>query len=507
MLASVVREAARRFGDRPAVVAPEGWALTYAELDRLSDEVAGGLVREGIGPGDVVALAMPSSPDYVVAYAAVAKVGAATCGVNPRLAPSERTKVLDLVRPDVVVGTDDLLEGLETNARQTGVRLGEDPPGVLDGLRGGAPEPSFTIDERSRPVAIVLTSGTTGASRGALFTGRQLEAIARIDGGNRWGDGGAMLASTELVHIGFMTKLPWYLRAGMTVHLLRPWRAGDALRIISEHRIRTVGAIAAQVALMLRERDFDRHDLSAVETLVVGGGPSPPALIREAKRRFGAGYSVRYSSTESGGIGTATEPNDDDEHTLSTVGRPREGVRIAVRDHDRDASPETVGEVWIRSPSVMTEYWRDPDATAATLIDGWLRTDDLGSLDGAGRLRLAGRRSETYIRGGYNVYPLEVESVLAGHPGVRAVAVVGRADRVMGEVGVAVVVPVDPAAPPSLEELRRFGSSRLARHKLPEDLRVVDEIPLNSIHKVDRRRLAADVAVAPVAPVASGRAG
>jgi acyl-CoA synthetase (AMP-forming)/AMP-acid ligase II len=141
-----------------------------------------------------------------------------------------------------------------------------------------------------------------------------------------------MLVSTELVHIGFMTKLPWYLRSGGPIHLLTTWRASDALGVISRERMTSVGGIAAQFALMLREPDFDRYDLSSVRTLVAGGGPSPPALVREARERFGAAYSIRYSSTESGGVGTMTAFDADDEETFETVGRPREGVDIAIRD-------------------------------------------------------------------------------------------------------------------------------------------------------------------------------
>jgi acyl-CoA synthetase (AMP-forming)/AMP-acid ligase II len=150
-----------------------------------------------------------------------------------------------------------------------------------------------------------------------------------------------------------------------------------------------------------------------------------------------------------------------------------------------------VGEVWLRSPSVMSEYWRNPSETAATLVDGWLRTGDLGSKDANGCYRLSGRVKEMFIRGGYNIYPLEVESVLGAHPKVAEIAVVPRPDDVMGEIGVAVVVPRDPADPPSLDELRSFGEGGLARFKLPERIRIVERMPLNATDKLDRRTLAA----------------
>ena len=148
------------------------------------------------------------------------------------------------------------------------------------------------------------------------------------------------------------------------------------------------------------------------------------------------------------------------------------------------------GEVWIRSASVMSEYWHDPAATRAALTpDGWLRTGDLGLLDDTGCLRLAGRRDDMFIRGGYNVYPQEVEAVLQEHAAVGEVAVVPRPDAVMGQAGVAFVVPRDPAAPPTVEELRLFAGSRLAKHKLPEEVRVVPNLPLTAGQKVDRSAL------------------
>ncbi len=153
-------------------------------------------------------------------------------------------------------------------------------------------------------------------------------------------------------------------------------------------------------------------------------------------------------------------------------------------------APGEVGEICLRSPTQLRGYWRDAAATAATLRGGWVHSGDLGRIDENGCLRLAGRAKEMFVRGGYNVYPLEVEAVLASHPDVREVAVVPRPDPVMGEIGVAVVVPRQPGEPVSLAELRRFGGDRLSSHKLPEALRVVEALPLTPMQKVDRRSLA-----------------
>jgi acyl-CoA synthetase (AMP-forming)/AMP-acid ligase II len=260
-------------------------------------------------------------------------------------------------------------------------------------------------------------------------------------------------------------------------------------------RLATLGGVAAQIALLLRDPSFDDRDLSSVQQLVVGGGPSAPALVEEARRRFGADYSIRYSSTESGGVGTGTAFDADEHEALETVGRPRGEVEVEIRDGDGSVLPDgEVGEVHLRSGAVMSGYWGDAEATAHSLPgDGWLRTGDLGRIDETGCLVLAGRAKEMFIRGGYNVYPMEVEAVLGQHPAVADVAVVPRPDPVMGELGVAAVVAADPAAPPALAELRAFAADRLASYKLPDDVVVVDELPLTAGQKIDRKALTARV--------------
>ncbi len=471
-LAATVREAARRFGPRVALVDPDGTRLSYDDLDERSTEVAAGMLEGGVGPGDVVLLRLPSDAAYVVAYAAAAKVGAIAAGVNPRLAPPEQEAV----------------------ARVAGGALTLRSAGDVEGLRRPAPITPLPGDP-DRPVALVFTSGTTGEPRGALFREAQLAAVTRIDVADAWGDPTAeptaMLASTQFAHVGFMTKLPWYLRLGTTTHILGRWRAADALACVAEHRIATLGGVAPQIALLLRE-DLESYDLACVRQLVVGGAASPPTMVREARERFGADYSIRYSSTESGGCGTGTAFDADEEEALFTVGRPRGGIEVGVCDDEAGPLPDgEVGEVWLRSPTTMAEYWRDPAGTERALARDWLRTGDLGCIDERGCLRLVGRLKEMFIRGGYNVYPAEVEAVLADHPSVADVAVVPRPDAVMGEIGVAVVVPVDPGSPPTLASLREFLAPRLAAYKLPEALRLAAEIPLTPMQKVDRRALAA----------------
>jgi len=482
MLPVTIAEAARRFGDRTAYIAPGGWALSYADIDRISDEVAAGLAHRGVRAGDVVGLVLPPGPEYLLAYGAAAKLGAITAGVNDRLSVRERAAVLDVADPRVVVDADEF-------------PAAEDAASALRTLRSHGHDVDQLPADADRPVAIIFTSGTTGLPKGALYCNRQLSFITQTDVGDAWGSGGRSFSGTSFAHLGFMTKLPGTLRRGGTSFIMERWHARAALELLAREQMTTVAGVPTQLALMLRHPEFDAFDLSSVQFIVAGGGPITPGLAEEARRRFGAKLATRYSCTEAG-IGLGTAFDDPDEDAIVSVGRPHPSVELAIRtDDDRDAPPGEPGEVCLRSPAVMSRYWRDPEQTrAAFTADGFVRTGDVGRLDDAGRLRLVGRSKEMYVRGGYNVYPVEVEGVLSTHPAVSAIATVPRADAVMGEIGVAVVVAADASAPPTLAELREHAGGQVAPYKLPEALEVVDDLPLTVGEKIDRRTLAEQVA-------------
>ncbi|MFZ4518525.1 MAG: class I adenylate-forming enzyme family protein [Microthrixaceae bacterium] len=495
MLGANLRGAAARFGTRAAVVrGPE--VLTYGEWDRHADELAAGLRARGLGPGDRVAAVLPSGPEWAVLAAAADRAGVVLATASPALAPPERAALVELARPALVVAGPDLVEGLPLRRSVEVLAAGGRGRELA---RAGAPAPAEGIGDPEdtsadeRPAVICFTSGTTGRPKAALFRVRHVRAVQSLDLGAaaaEWGGGGPMLASTQFAHVGMALKLPWYVRTGATLHVLERWRADDALELVARERMTTLGVVAPQLALMLRSPLMDRLDLDCVRLIIAGGAASPPALVEEARRRFGAGYSIRYSSTESGGVGLATAPDAPDDEALHTVGRPRPGVEARVVDEDdRPVATGEAGELQLRSPAVMDGYWDDPDATAAALTpDGWLRTGDLAREDDRGRLVLCGRRTEMYIRGGYNVFPSEVEAVLGTHPDVASVAVVPRADPVLGQVGVAVVVPRGDRTP-DLAALREHAAGQLARHKLPEGVVVTDALPLTSVAKVDRAAL------------------
>lgn len=491
MLSEIAREAGQRFGDRAVVVAADG-VLTYEELDRAADALAIQLSQRGVARGDRVGLLLPSGGDWVVAAVAVSRLGAVFAGISPTLSVPERATLISLLGARLTLTDPTLLDGLPLRAEIAVMKPGS------RAIESTASEP--TASDFSSPAAahdddaavICFTSGTTGQPKAAVYCISQLRGIQSIDLGpgaeQRWGGGSPMLASTQFAHVGMSTKLPWYLRLGNTLHVMPRWRAEDALQLVAQHRISTLGVVAPQLALMLRSPLMDSLDLSCVTSIIAGGAASAPSLVREARERFGAGYSIRYSSTESGGVGIATAFDSPEEDGLQTVGIARPGVEVRIAD-EQDVPLQTgeVGELQLRSAAVMQQYWNDPSATNSALTaDRWLRTGDLASMDSTGRVMLAGRRSEMYIRGGYNVFPAEVEAALLEHPGVISAVVVPFPDEILGELGLAMICVQEPERPPTLEELREHGSHLIAKYKLPDMVVIAPSLPLTTAQKLDR---------------------
>jgi acyl-CoA synthetase (AMP-forming)/AMP-acid ligase II len=251
--------------------------------------------------------------------------------------------------------------------------------------------------------------------------------------------------------------------------------------------------VPTQWRLLLDHPEFEATDVSSLRIAGTGAAVVPPELVREMESRLGCPVVIGYSSTEAA-IATGTVPGDSPEVISRTVGRARVNVELElVDDNGVPVAPGAVGRVRVRSAAVMRGYWEDPERTEEVLDDdGWLTLGDLGSLDENGYLTLAGRKSEMYIRGGYNVYPAEVERVLSGHPDVVHVAIVGVPDPVLGEIGVAFVVAAAGTAP-ELDALRAFCCESLADYKAPDRLHLLDALPVSNMGKVDKRSLAASV--------------
>ncbi len=442
--------------------------LTYAEWDWLSDRAAFALWSDGVRPGDVVTLLLRPSFAYPIAFLGAAKIGAVTAGINTRLSQREIDYVLDDSRARVLV-TD--REDLSPE------------PGLLhpDDLNRPGAEPDRIDVKADEPCVLVYTSGTTGFPKGATFTAGALEAVRRIEAALDATPHTVGLQATPMAHMGFMTKIAAFIARTSASVLMTEWSARAALELIEREGVSAIGGIPTQFTLMLMDPRFASFDLSSLRSCLIGGAPAQPDLIRRIREAFNVPLSVRYSCTELA-LCTGTSPGDDDELIATTVGRPLPEVELRIDGPNEDG----IGEVCARSPAMFAGYWHGERAVDE---HGYYHTGDLGRIGADGALRIAGRAKEMYLRGGYNVYPIEVENVLRAHPKVAMVAVVGVPDEVLGERGKAFVVASDRTDPPTLEELRSFAKDSLADYKLPDLLDVRAELPLTSMHKVDKSAL------------------
>jgi acyl-CoA synthetase (AMP-forming)/AMP-acid ligase II len=477
--------------------------LTYADWDRLADRMAAALRARGVARGDVVALLLPSTPFYLITYLAAARLGAVTTGINVRYRRAEIGHVVERTAPRLLLGVRrwhdadframvtwpdcEWIDGDELRAGTTA---------VVERLAGGAPAaPPIPVDPDD-PVAIVFTSGTTGRPKGAWYAHRSILALAEIEARRHpEGTGAApvhLAAGTSFAHVGTMARIAIQIGTRGLSLIHDTFDTAAVLATIERERLTHIGAFPTQAVMLLDHPDRPTRDLTSLRSVLLGGAPAPPELIRRVQRELGVGVSVRYSSTEVG-IATASLPSDPIAVLATTVGKPTPGVDLRITGDDgRPLAAGEVGGVEVRSPATMRGYWHDPEATAAAITpDGFIRTGDLGFLDDAGYLHLRGRRSEMFIRGGFNVHPSEIEDLLATHPKVARAAVVGVPDATFGEVGWAFVVPRDPADPPTLAELRAFVGAELASFKRPDGLTLLRELPATPNFKVDKQALRA----------------
>jgi acyl-CoA synthetase (AMP-forming)/AMP-acid ligase II len=488
LVGDVLREAAHAHPEREAYVHGEK-RVTYAWLDRVADGFAATLLDLGVARGDVVELLVGSSIKFAGCYLGALRVGAITSAINPRLGPAEQRSIFDRTEPRVTVLGD-------------GVAL---PPGAptghvisLDDLKDAfASDPPDTLPrlDPADPTCIVWTSGTTGAPKGAVYDHDAQAAISR-NVGELTAPGDRRLVVLPFPHVGYMTRMWDELANATTIVLVgEPWSAAETLRLVRDERITMATGVPTQWTLVLGHPDLAGTNFSTLRVAAIGGAAIPPELVRQMRDTLGCPVITRYTSTEAG-VTTSTLATDSPDVIATTVGRPTPEVELQIRaPGDSTVLPAgDIGEVLCRSPAMMRGYWRDPELTDQVVDpDGWLHTGDLGFVGDDGNLRLVGRLKEMYIRGGYNVYPSEVESVLVEHPDVARVAVIGAPDPVLGEVGVAFVVAAPDADRTALsrDAMRVWCRDRLADYKAPDRVIVVDDLPTTSMLKVDKRALSA----------------
>jgi acyl-CoA synthetase (AMP-forming)/AMP-acid ligase II len=462
--------AAAAYADNEAYVEP-GARITFAHWIGRARGVATQFADLGVGKGDVVALWLKSGIDYATCYAAAAMIGAITTGLNPRLGRREIESILRQADPVLIVA-DDQLGALPSAERHVLPRTS-----LSADISSSAP-PSVQLTRRDL-VALIFTSGTTGTPKGAAFDADRLAAGAAASGVMS-APYDRRLTSTPFSHAGYMFKLWDQLVWGSTLVVPpTPWSAQGMFDVLRDERVTVAGAVPTQWAKLLDVNGVSKQALPHLRIGVVATAPAPPELVRRVADQIGVPLVVRYAMTECPTI-SGTEPTDAPEVQFRTVGRPAAGMEIRVGSD---------GVVEVSGPCVMRGYWRNPKLTAEVLRDGWLRTGDVGVLGADGNLTLVGRSGDMYIRGGYNVHPGEVERALVGHSAVKHAAVVGRSAPVIGEIGVAFVVPADAARPPTLAELRTHVADELADYKAPDELLIVDELPLTAMLKPDRLAL------------------
>jgi acyl-CoA synthetase (AMP-forming)/AMP-acid ligase II len=462
--------------------------VTYSEWVRRADSLAATLSDRGVGSGDVVALYVGTSIDFAVGYAAASRLGAVATGINTRLGPTEISAILGRCEPAVLIhesAGDPVPPGV---ARPPVVMARDEMQRAAGAGKAFTPPGSAQPDD---PACIVWTSGTTGTPKGAWFDHRALRASAEMSGILSVAfDRRSM--PLPFAHAGYMNKL-WDQLAFVITCVLLPgaWSAEAMLDLMVKERITGGQGVPTQWAKLVDLPGLADADLSALRLASTGSAPVSPELAEKMRTRLGCPIVVRYACTESSSM-TGTEPGDPPEVLLHTVGRPLAGVEMVLVDEAGAVVPRgETGVIRMRTRCEMRGYWNDPERTAETMSDdGWIQTGDLGFFRDDGNLVLCGRITEMYIRGGYNVYPLEVENVLAEHPGVERVAVVGVATPVIGEIGVAFVVARDPASPPTADELRTWCRERLADYKTPDRVEFLDEMPLtNMMMKIDKKAL------------------
>ena len=483
--------------ERRADLTPDQFALvwdnqriSYRALARQVSAAAHHLSAAlGVQRGDRVALLALNRPEYLVLLFACARLGAILVPLNWRLAPPEHLFMLADAGIIVLLLEPEFDATAALAAAQLpacrAIRL---PLALADGAPAAPIDPAVGADAR---LLIVYTAGTTGRPKGAVLTHDALfwnavNSIAAHD----LTSADRVLTTIPMFHVGGlnMQTVP-ALHAGATVHLHRRFDPAATLAAIRDQRITVTVLVPAQLAALAQHPDWPAADLESLRLVTTGSAVVPPALIAPWHDRGVTVINV-YGATETAPIATWLSAADARRKAGSCGKAALHGELRVVDDQGRDVAPGARGEVLVRGPNLLSEYWHDPAATDTALVDGWFHTGDIGHLDDEGFLYIDDRKTEIIISGGENIYPAEVEAVLAGVPGIAEAAVVARPHPKWGEVPVAVVVRRPGAALGAADVLAAFAG-RLARYKQPTDVIFVDQLPRNAMGKIQKFKLRA----------------
>jgi fatty-acyl-CoA synthase len=491
------------FGDR---------RLTYGQVDAQSTALAAALHGLGIEAGDRIALTLPNWPEFVVTVFAAAKLGAVIVPLNPKYTTPELQYMLRHSETVAVV-TAENYDGVDYLARfesfltslpdlQYVVSVGEEDLWYDDRIYQfedlvssgeGRPFPRREGAAPDEVFAILYTSGTMGKPKGVALSHENLmvPAASTADAIGLGPSDVVFGLNTLFTASGVGAGVLGTMLAGASLILEEAHDPERSLATVERERVTVYHGVPTSFVMALREPSLRRHDLSSLRTGVVGGAPVSEELVRRIQRELVPGIRVGYGLTETGTTLAVTREGDPQGKLVATVGMPLPDVEVRVIDVDGTVLPEeSVGEVAVRGPGVMKGYYRQPGETAQVFTDdGFFLTGDLGMLDEEGYLHILGRRKEMIIRGGFNVYPREVEDRLHAHPAVLDVAVVGLPHEVLGEVACACIVPVEGAIVTG-EEIKEFCREMMADYKVPDLVRFLDSFPMTGSGKVRRVELA-----------------
>jgi len=495
-LAHLLTDSAARRPDHPAVIY-SGQQIAYGELNRRSDALAWGLKERGLGPGDITVLMMPNSIDWITAYYTIAKIGAIVLPVNFLYRTEELTHIFRDSRARAFIGTPQHLKYagplvLESSQFHLKVTAGGETPEGFESSEGlfldRGPFPVYA-SEGSDTFAIIYTSGTTGPAKGAMLTHHSLGSNARTVADMRYTEPHDIcLGVLPLFHIyGQTSTLNASIYLGLTLSLWEHFEAEAVFSAIQETESTILIAVPTVFNRLAEMAARTPPVRSSLRFCVSGGASLPVEVLRRFEKAFQVTLYEGYGLTECSPVcvenpyGRATRPG--------SIGVPIPGFQARIVDeHDADVASGVVGELIVQGPGVMKGYLNQPEATAKALRGGWLHTGDLARQDEDGYVYVVDRKKELIIRGGYNVYPREIEEVLYGHPAVLECAVIGVPHDDLGEE-VAAVIVLREGLFATADVIREYVRERVAPYKYPRIVQFVEELPKTQTGKILKRRI------------------
>jgi long-chain acyl-CoA synthetase len=483
-------EATDRYPAR-AAVRLDDLLVTYEELEERSTRVAGLLAAHGVEPGDRVALLLPNVPQFPMLYYGMLRAGAVVVPMNPLLKAREIQYYLEDSGAKLIFAWDATAAEAAKGAEAAGVGFVPVAPAAFDRLLG-AQAPAMAVTSRANhdTAVILYTSGTTGRPKGAELTHANLRRNAAVSATTLFGlqPEDVVMGCLPLFHsFGQTCGLNATVGSGACLTLLPRFDPGKALEVIQRDRVTVFEGVPTMYVALLNHPRRTRFDVGSLRLCVSGGAALPVEVLRGFEDAFGCVILEGYGLSETSPVAAFNHP--DRERKPGSIGTPIQGVELRLIGLDGDDVPAgEVGEIAIRGHNLMKGYWGRKQATREAIPDGWLRTGDLARQDEDGYFFIVDRKKDLIIRGGYNVYPREVEEVLYEHPAVAEAAVVGLPHPTHGEeVGAAVVLKPGAEATPA--ELRAFCQERVAAFKYPRQVWLEAALPKTATGKLLRREV------------------